>query len=107
MEFDVDSASFMHNGVAVRNPTVSDCGRFEVSPEVYGFYVESTGGGATAWVKEFDNGFLVIDDYDCNHVLGEGGSPMLMCFYDGSADDMWGKVVICLDLQVGIIKEAV
>jgi hypothetical protein len=51
--------------------------------------------------------FLVIDDYDCSHVLGEGGSPMLMCFYDGSADEMWGNEVICLDMQVGIIKEAV
>jgi len=40
-------------------------------------------------------------------VLGEGGSPMLMCFYDGAEKEMWGNEVICLDMQVGIIKEAV
>jgi hypothetical protein len=104
-DFDLDTASFTHDHTAIVNPTLSDCGRFVVSPKTYGFYVEYTGGGCTAWVKKFDNGYLVISDYDVSHNLGEAGSPMLMCFYDGSEDDMWGNNLACYDLKVGVLEE--
>ncbi len=44
---------FSHNGVDIENPTISECGRFNVSPEYYGFTIWQTGGGCTAHGQEF------------------------------------------------------
>jgi hypothetical protein len=104
--FDPKDMSFTHEGTAITNPTVSECGRFIVSPEDYGFSVVHTGGGCTAWEKRVRNGWVVITDGDVSHILGEVGSSMLMGFYDGSEGDdtecLWGNHIAHIDLQVGI-----
>lgn len=40
--------SFLFDGVHIMNPTLSEDGRFSVSPKHYGFSIEGTGGGCSA-----------------------------------------------------------
>jgi hypothetical protein len=101
--FDPKDMSFTHDGTAITNPTLSECGRFTVSPEEYGFSVIHTGGGCTAWQKQLRNGWVVLTDGDCSHELGEVGSSLMMGFYDGSEDELyWGNNVANVELLVGI-----
>jgi hypothetical protein len=104
--FHLDSMSYIFDDTAIQNPTLSPCSRFNVSPKDYGFYIEGTGGGCTAWVKQLENGFLVLTNGGLSHELGEVGKEFVMCFYDGKNDeDMWGNRVACMDLSVGILPE--
>ena len=65
--------SFIHNDVHIMNPTLSEDGRFPVSPSHYGFSIESTGGGSSAWVKYLDDGVLVLTNEDgISHNLDDG-----------------------------------
>jgi hypothetical protein len=65
--------TFEINGIEILNPTVSECGRFPVSPEHYGFEIWSTGGGCTAWGKILPNGeqLLLTDAGGMDHFLTE------------------------------------
>ena len=104
--FDLDTMSFFFDDVAIQNPTVSPCGRFTVDPKGYGFYVDHTGGGCTAWVKKLDNGYLAMTNNNLGHDLGEDGTEFTMCFYDGQDDEeAWGNCIVCCDLNVGVIPE--
>lgn len=107
--FDLDTMSFEFDGVAIQNPTCSPDGRFTVDPKGYGFYVENTGGGCTAWMKKLENGYLVMTDGDLNHELGTDGKEFLMCYYDGSLDGYeegeWGNRVACVNMFVGVMPE--
>ena len=104
--FDLDTMSFEFDGVAIQNPTCSPDGRFRVDPKGYGFYVEHTGGGCTAWVKKLENGYLVMTNGNLGHDLGEDGKEFDICFYDGEDDEeAWGNRVACADLYVGIVPE--
>ena len=103
---DLENMSFTDNHTAIQNPTVSECGRWTASPKDYGFEVEGTGGGCTAWVKKCENGYVVLTDGNLSHKLGEAGSPFVMCFYDGSEEgdtDVWGNRLACTDLFVGVL----
>lgn len=56
---------FEHNGMAIHNPMLSCCGRFEVSPETYGFKVVETGGGCKAWRLDLEHGdYILLTDED-------------------------------------------
>jgi hypothetical protein len=104
--FDLETMSFTFDGTSIQNPTASPCGRFTVDPKGYGFYVENTGGGCTAWVKKLDNGYLVITNGNLGHDLGEDGKEFDMCFYDGQDDEeAWGNRVACTDLHVGVVPD--
>jgi len=104
--FDLDTMSFEFEGTAIQNPTASPDGRFTVDPKGYGFYVDHTGGGCTAWVKKLDNGYLVMTNGNLGHDLGEDGKEFDMCFYDGQDDEeAWGNRVACTNLHVGIVPE--
>ena len=55
----------------IHNPFLSECLRFRVSPEHYGFEVTEMGGGCQAWVKEVDDQFgkrfiVITDESGCN-----------------------------------------
>lgn len=64
------------NGFNIEDPTTSECGRFRVSPEVYGFESQSTGGGFWAhhldvmldgkphyiWVTDASGGRCITDE---------------------------------------------
>lgn len=103
---DLENMSFLHNHTAIQNPTVTDCGRGVVSPETYGFEIEGTGGGCTAWVKKCENGIVVLTNGHLSHKLEKIGSKFVMCFYDGKEDgdtDVWGNRLACTDLFVGVL----
>jgi hypothetical protein len=68
---------FEHNGHAIHNPTMSECGRFSVTPDHYGFSVYYTGGSNTAWRLELpDRRYLLLTD-------SEGGAGSTHEFKDG------------------------
>ena len=46
--------AFEFGGTAITNPIVSECSRFSVSPEYYGFAPVYTGGGNTAHAQDFE-----------------------------------------------------
>jgi hypothetical protein len=90
--------SFIFNDVHIMNPTMSEDGRFSVSPAHYGFTIESTGGGSTAWAKYLDDGRVLVltDESGCSHKLDEG---MMMGLYDGDENEgTWGN---CLGIIQG------
>lgn len=66
---------FSHNGVEIENPTLSECGRFNISPEYYGFTIWQTGGGCTAHGREFNldgqNVIMLITNGDLCHVTDD------------------------------------
>ena len=68
---------FEHRGHAIHNPTMSECGRFAVSPKEYGFSIYHTGGGCTAWRLDLpDRRYLLLTD-------SEGGAGSTHLFKDG------------------------
>lgn len=86
-------AGFEHNGMHITNPTCCDSGgRFMVSPEVYGFEIEQTGGGCTAWVKRFaapQGGHLMLTDVSgTTHELGDLVETFLIGVYDDEGDEV-------------------
>jgi hypothetical protein len=99
---DLEDFSFTFEGHAITNPTLSECGRFVVSPEEYGFTIQHTGGGCTAWQKQVGNNWVVLTDCDCSHELGGVGSAFLMGFYDGTEGDLWGELIAHKTLIVGV-----
>lgn len=99
---DLKDFSFTHEGHAITNPTLSECGRFEVSPEYYGFTIMHTGGGCTAWQKQVGNNWVVLTDCDCSHNLGGTGSAFVMGFYDGNEEELWGELLGNKTLIVGV-----
>lgn len=90
--------SFVFNDVHIMNPTLSEDGRFSVSPAHYGFTIESTGGGCSAWVKYLANGQVLVltGESGCSHNLDES---MMMGLYDGNENEgTWGN---CLGILQG------
>ena len=78
---------FEHNGHAIHNPTMSECGRFEVSPTYYGFELFHTGGGNTAWRLELtDTRYLLLTDSDGSTHIFEAGEPILLGLYEGDGE---------------------
>lgn len=97
-------AGFEHDGVWITNPTCESGGaRFVVPPSVYGFVVEQTGGGCTAWVRRiFEVGHLVLTDLDgTSHELGDVLSTYLIGVYDAE-----GNEVSMHHAVVGVISNA-
>lgn len=57
VEYEPELLAFEHEGTEIRNPMLSECGRFTVDPcEAYGFELHHSGGGCMALVKELSNG---------------------------------------------------
>lgn len=81
---------FEHGGHAVHNPTMSECGRFVVSPEYYGFSVYHTGGSNTAWRLELpDRRYLLLTDSEggagSTHEF-EQGDAIMLGLYEGKGE---------------------
>lgn len=92
---DFGTFTFYHYGCAITYPCASVCGRSPCSPADYGFYVEQTGGGCTAWRRDFLlNGkpvyMLVTAADDASHELTPF-EPIGMGVYseDGEAFVNW------------------
>lgn len=48
--------AFVHEGDECRHPYISECGRFNATPQDYGFEEIETGGGCKALYKQTDDG---------------------------------------------------
>lgn len=82
---------FIYEGIEIKNPTLSSCGRFNVDPiEAYGFYEVETGGGNTALqLDTSDGGFIWLTDNDLSHILPKAtGEPLAMGFFDREGDEI-------------------
>ena len=56
-EYDASLLAFVFEECEIRNPYLSECGRFTVDPiEAYGFKPHHTGGGCMALVKVLEDG---------------------------------------------------
>ena len=72
IQTDLGTFMFEHRGIGIHYPVLSECGRFPVSPTYYGFDVADTGGGCTAWRRDFTfNGepvfMLITSAADATH----------------------------------------
>ena len=80
---------FEHEDMQITNPTVSECGRFTLSPEKYGFHIAQTGGGRTAWLRRIPGGrhVALTDRSGTTSQLGKDCDPFLLSVYrDGERD---------------------
>lgn len=100
----MNTDGFLFNGTWITNPTLSEDGREIVSPKYYGFSIEGTGGGHTAWAKYVDNMVIVLGDMSgSSHNLTD---DFMMGFYDGDENEgTWGNCLAIYDLTVGIPRE--
>ena len=82
---------FSFNDVEILNPTISECGRFHVSPEYYGFKIWETGGGCTAHGQEFlldgQPILMLITDGDLCHVTDES-RECIIGIYDAEMEEL-------------------
>jgi hypothetical protein len=78
------SYTFEHDGVAIHYPVADSSGRFPCTPEAYGFTVWGTGGGCTAWRREFEldglPAYMLITDNDLSHEV-KAGDTLVMGVY--------------------------
>lgn len=85
MAYDPEVLAFSHEGFEIRNPYLSECGRFSVDPELaYGFVPSHTGGGCMALVKDIgDNKSIWLTDESGTHIpyLDETDSALLGLFH--------------------------
>lgn len=90
---------FKHNDIHIIDPTMSECGRFSVSPAYYGFKIDDQAGGFTAWVKRIDQGILVLSNCEKNsHIIGD--CFHLYCLYDGSTEfGNYGKLIEIISMR--------
>lgn len=65
--YEDDVLSFEFEGISIRNPMLSECGRGPVDPKYYGFEEYHTGGGCMAYRLELPGGdyFLLTDGDGC------------------------------------------
>lgn len=94
--------TFTHGGIEIRDPLTSECGRFEYDPvdgtegpTWYGFEEISTGGGCTAWARDFllPDGKKVVmmltDTSGTSHAVVQGESYLIGLHGAPHTDD-WG-----------------
>lgn len=63
--YTADLLAFTHLDMQIRNPMLSECGRFNVEPKYYGFDEFHTGGGCMALRKMLPCGeYLLLTDAD-------------------------------------------
>ncbi len=62
--------TFVHDDMEIDDPSMDVTGRFFVSPREYGFAIRGFSEGRTAWVRDFDNGAMLVVNADwLSHVL--------------------------------------
>lgn len=74
--------AFEFEGFEIRDPQISECGRFVADPKKYGFKRHETGGGCTALILDLPNGdYLLITDEDGSSIPDLGDSTALLGRY--------------------------
>lgn len=70
--------SFIHNDMQIRNPLLSECGRFAVDPKEYGFEGWHMGGGSIGLRKELEGGrYMLLTDSDGLDLPDSTGEDLL------------------------------
>lgn len=80
-------------GVSIHYPLASTCGRFSAQPSDYGFEVYNTGGGCTAWRREFTldgrPAYMLLTDGDLSDEMQRGDTIEVGVY----ADDEHGECI--------------
>lgn len=102
--------AFVAGGVEIEWPLTSTCGRFSVDPSHYGFEVYETGGGCTAWRRDFklDDGravYMLVTDDDLSHRIPLNADGVALGVYLEESDDFVGWWVNADLSRVGIHRE--
>lgn len=89
-----DALAFEHEGMSIRNPFLSDCGRFSVDPEYYGFKPHHTGGGCMALRKDRPDGkyYLLTDSGGSEIPTAEEADDALLGLYEADEQFLLVKV---------------
>lgn len=86
--------AFTFRGTEIFNPCSSECGRFVVSPRYYGFQIWDTGGGCTAWGRNFVGvdgtplQMLVTAPIDESHEIEPSGACMVGVYDDRTGEPL-------------------
>lgn len=81
VQYSDELMSFTHGEMQIRNPLLSECGRFAVDPKDYGFGGWPTGGGCVALRKELESGRYML--LTCS----DGGDDLLG-LYSGEGEPL-------------------
>ncbi len=79
--------AFFADGVEIEWPLATTCSRFPVQPDFYGFEVASTGGGCSAWARDFTFqgrrlAMLITDVGGCEHEVSDDDATILLGVYE-------------------------
>lgn len=85
--YNVELMSFEHGGMAIRNPFISECGRFSAEPEYYGFSGWSAGGGCVALRKDFGSRYWLLTDAS-GMELPDATSDDLLALYSKNGEPL-------------------
>lgn len=92
-----DHVAFDHGGITIANPFHSECGRFQVSPETYGFSVWDTGGGCKAYGKKVEDGrYILLTNLEGDD-LPSGENDALIGLYDANGQEISMNKIPSLD----------
>jgi len=75
-----DEVVFEHRGIAIDNPFISECGRFKVDPEYYGFVMDQESGKLK---KSYIDGSFVQIDRDSSADAHGYGAAISIISIDG------------------------
>jgi hypothetical protein len=85
---------FTADGVEIEWPLATTCARFPVQPDFYGFEIASTGGGCTAWARDFTykgrRVCMLITNADSGHEVSDDDAAIVLGVYeDGECLCTW------------------
>lgn len=80
--------SFTHGEMQIRNPMLSECGRFKVDPRIYGFESYETGGCNAALYKELEGGRYMLLTSGCGLELPAAAEGDLLGLYTAGCDPL-------------------
>jgi hypothetical protein len=87
-----DEYGFPFEGHKITTPWISPSGRFPSDPQEYGFVLDHTGGGCTAWGKTIDGVYYMVTDGNAEAPDSPDGGWVLGA-YDDDGNPLWAKTV--------------
>lgn len=87
VQYSDELMSFAFGEMQIRNPQLSECGRFAAQPQQYGFEGWSSGGGCVVLRKNIEGRYFVLTDSSgCD--LPNGDATDLLGLYTDDGDPM-------------------
>lgn len=94
--YNADLMAFTHEDFQIRNPLLSECGRFWVSAETYGFEPFHTGGGCMALRRDVPGDrYLLLTSSDGSHIPDkpEDADTAILGLYTNGGDTIATTIV--------------